>query len=63
MDGESFTVLDTPGFDDVALTDSEILQDLATELASIYKGQRKLVGLIYLHDISQVKMGSVKYKV
>ncbi|KAF2730643.1 hypothetical protein EJ04DRAFT_500188 [Polyplosphaeria fusca] len=59
---EKYTVLDTPGFDDVALTDSEILQDLATELANIYRGERHLAGLVYLHDISQVKMGKAKYK-
>ena len=63
LGGEAITVLDTPGFDDVALTDSEILQDLATELSSIYRGHRNLVGLICLHDISQKKMGRVKLKV
>jgi hypothetical protein len=61
--GTPFSVLDTPKFDDIALSDSTILQDLATELASIYDSQRHLAGLIYLHDISKVRMGRVSYKV
>ncbi|KAF2794115.1 hypothetical protein K505DRAFT_242837, partial [Melanomma pulvis-pyrius CBS 109.77] len=62
LTGQAFTILDTPGFDDIALSDSSILQDLATELASIYQGRRHLAGLIYLHDISKVKMGRTSYK-
>ncbi|OAL53518.1 hypothetical protein IQ07DRAFT_584237 [Pyrenochaeta sp. DS3sAY3a] len=60
--GQTFTILDTPGFDDIALSDSSILQALATELASIYQGGRHLAGLVYLHDISKVKMGRTSYK-
>lgn len=63
LNEQSFTILDTPGFDDIALSDSSILQNLATELASIHQGKRHLAGLIYLHDISKVKMGRTSYKV
>jgi hypothetical protein len=56
-------VLDTPGFDDIALSDSSILQDLATELAAIYNNQQHLAGLIYLHDITKKRMGRISFKV
>ncbi|KAH7139551.1 hypothetical protein B0J11DRAFT_610906 [Dendryphion nanum] len=62
IDGQIFSILDTPGFDDIALSDSSILQELAMELASIYNDQKHLAGLIYLHDISKVKMGRVSKK-
>jgi hypothetical protein len=59
----NFYVLDTPGFDDTAISDSTILQDLGTELAWLHRSGGKLAGLVYLHDISRPRMGRVGEKV
>jgi len=45
--------VDTPGFDDTYLDDSQILKLIAGWLASSYKNGDKLAGIIYLHEISQ----------
>lgn len=44
--------VDTPGFSDTNLSDTEILQMIADYLAVAYKQEMKLSGIIYLHPIS-----------
>lgn len=44
--------VDTPGFSDTNLSDTEILQLIADYLAVAYKQEMKLSGIIYLHPIS-----------
>jgi hypothetical protein len=56
-------LLDTPGFDDTALSDSEVLESIELELARIYKGKRSLNGLIYLYDVSRPRLGGQSSKV
>ncbi|KAH7908655.1 P-loop containing nucleoside triphosphate hydrolase protein [Hygrophoropsis aurantiaca] len=48
--------VDTPGFDDTYVDDSEILRRIAVWLARSYSDEMKLAGVIYLHEISQTRM-------
>ncbi|KAG2119830.1 P-loop containing nucleoside triphosphate hydrolase protein [Suillus discolor] len=49
-------LVDTPGFDDTYVDDSEILRRIAVWLASSYGDNMKLSGILYFHDISQTRM-------
>lgn len=52
-DGERNIILvDTPGFDDTFVTDTQILRNIANWLQNTYKQNVKLSGLLYLHRIS-----------
>ncbi|KAH7914568.1 P-loop containing nucleoside triphosphate hydrolase protein, partial [Hygrophoropsis aurantiaca] len=48
--------VDTPGFDDTYVDDTEILRRIAVWLARSYSDEMKLTGVIYLHEISQTRM-------
>lgn len=50
-------LIDTPGFDDGRRTDTEILKELATWLSSSYKEEVYLNGIIYIHRITDVRLG------
>ncbi|KAL0057012.1 hypothetical protein AAF712_016367 [Marasmius tenuissimus] len=52
-------LVDTPGFDDTTKTETEILSMLATYLADMFKQNQKLAGMIYLHRISDVRVGGM----
>ncbi|KAG6833274.1 hypothetical protein H0H87_009449 [Tephrocybe sp. NHM501043] len=49
-------IVDTPGFDDTYVADSEILRRIAVWLAQSYSANMTLAGVIYLHEISQTRM-------
>ena len=49
---KSFTLIDTPGFDDTEVDDEDIFEKLAEYLETSYRKGQKLSGLIYLHRIS-----------
>ncbi|KAG6916084.1 hypothetical protein DXG01_008513 [Tephrocybe rancida] len=58
-------IVDTPGFDDTHISDSEILRRIAVWLAQSstrlktstrYSANMTLAGVIYLHDISEVRL-------
>ncbi|KAG6811113.1 hypothetical protein H0H92_008960 [Tricholoma furcatifolium] len=49
-------IVDTPGFDDTYVADSEILRRIAVWLAASYSANMTLAGVIYLHEISQTRM-------
>ncbi|KAJ4485384.1 hypothetical protein J3R30DRAFT_3439108 [Lentinula aciculospora] len=51
------TLIDVPGFDDTNQSDADILKMIADFLASEYKANRRLSGIMYLHRISDVRMG------
>ncbi|KAL8288224.1 hypothetical protein RB597_000359 [Gaeumannomyces tritici] len=60
-DGTRIFLVDTPGFDDTDLSDSEVLKELAGWLTWSYKKKIRLSGIIYFHRISDPKMqGSAK---
>ncbi|KAF8896196.1 hypothetical protein BD779DRAFT_1466201 [Infundibulicybe gibba] len=59
LDGWKMTLLDTPGFDDTTKTDTHVLDMIATYLKEAYVGGKKLTGIIYIHRISDNRMGGV----
>ncbi|KIM43894.1 hypothetical protein M413DRAFT_68097, partial [Hebeloma cylindrosporum] len=64
-DGVSVTLVDTPGFDDSreGITDTDILGKIADFLQEEFRsGGRKLNGIIYLHRISDPRMGGAAKK-
>ncbi|KAF3933680.1 hypothetical protein ABW19_dt0200758 [Dactylella cylindrospora] len=54
--GETYTLVDTPGFDGTHASDSDILEALADWLAKTYRDGSKLHGVIYLHPITDARM-------
>ncbi|KAM0209048.1 hypothetical protein ACHAQD_011362 [Fusarium lateritium] len=54
----SVTLVDTPGFDDTDLSDTEVLTILTNWLQTSYIEGTRLCGMIYLHPITQVRMGN-----
>ncbi|KAM0302797.1 hypothetical protein ACHAO8_011571 [Botrytis cinerea] len=54
--GRRIFFIDTPGFDDTKICDTEILKTLVDFLASGYKSGIKLTGIVYLHRISDNRM-------
>ncbi|GAP88263.2 putative p-loop containing nucleoside triphosphate hydrolase protein [Rosellinia necatrix] len=56
IDGRVVRFVDTPGFSDTNLSDSEVLQLIADYLATAYRNDVKLSGIIYLHPISDTRM-------
>ncbi|KAF4614587.1 hypothetical protein D9613_003446 [Agrocybe pediades] len=50
------TLVDTPGFDDTNLEDTAILRLIADWLAKVYRDNKILGGVIFLHDISSKKV-------
>ncbi|KAF9259855.1 hypothetical protein L218DRAFT_963229 [Marasmius fiardii PR-910] len=57
IDGRNVVLVDTPGFDDTTKTDMDTLSMISVFLAEMYKGNKKLAGIIYLHRISDVRVG------
>ncbi|KIP04290.1 hypothetical protein PHLGIDRAFT_109800 [Phlebiopsis gigantea 11061_1 CR5-6] len=53
------TLVDTPGFDDTTVSDTDILKMISVYLSSTYQAGQKLSGLIYMHRISDFRMGGV----
>jgi len=52
-----FYLVDTPGFDDSKRSDTDILGEVADWLSRAYHNHIKLSGIIYLHRISDVRVG------
>jgi hypothetical protein len=55
--GRRLFLIDTPGFDDTYRSDTEILREIADWLAQAYQFQVRLTGIIYLHRITDVRIG------
>lgn len=50
-------LVDTPGFDDTNLSDTDVLREIATWLTGSYNNKVKLTGILYLHRIIDPRMG------
>ncbi|KAJ7761969.1 P-loop containing nucleoside triphosphate hydrolase protein, partial [Mycena maculata] len=59
MDDRWVTLIDTPGFDDTSRSDTDILTLIAAFLAKTYENGKRLAGVIYMHRISDVRMGGI----
>ncbi|KAF5327319.1 hypothetical protein D9619_004266 [Psilocybe cf. subviscida] len=59
LDGRSVTLIDTPGFDDTTKSDADILRMIAAFLATAYENGKTLAGVIYVHRISDFRMGGI----
>ncbi|KAF7327942.1 GTP-binding protein A [Mycena kentingensis (nom. inval.)] len=59
LSDHSVTLVDTPGFDDSTRSDTDILKLIATFLAKTYESGKKLTGVIYIHRISDNRMGGI----
>ncbi|KAJ2935280.1 hypothetical protein H1R20_g1813, partial [Candolleomyces eurysporus] len=57
LDGRSVTLIDTPGFDDATKSNTEILRMIALFLTETYQHGKKLAGVVYIHRISDFRMG------
>ncbi len=81
LDGVPVTLIDTPGFDDTTLSDTDILKKIASYLTESYVASvhndlhgphsfdayryvngRRLSGIVYLHRISDYRMGGISRK-
>ncbi|EMD41339.1 hypothetical protein CERSUDRAFT_109932 [Gelatoporia subvermispora B] len=59
LDDRRVRLIDTPGFDDSTKSDTDILELIARFLSIEYRKGRKLSGILYLHRISDVRMGGI----
>ncbi|KAI5989619.1 P-loop containing nucleoside triphosphate hydrolase protein [Pisolithus orientalis] len=55
--GKQVVVLDTPGFDDTTMTDTDVLKIISAYLVAMNKQGARLVGVIYMQRISDLKIG------
>ncbi|KAG9225277.1 hypothetical protein CCMSSC00406_0009955 [Pleurotus cornucopiae] len=54
--GQRVVLVDTPGFDDTDMSDTEVLNIIANWLKTTYRNKVKLTGIIYMHRISDNRM-------
>ncbi|CAA7269626.1 unnamed protein product [Cyclocybe aegerita] len=59
LEGRTVTLIDTPGFDDTTKSDADILRMIGLFLATTYENGKKLAGVIYIHRISDFRMGGI----
>lgn len=62
ISGHVVRLIDTPGFDDSDRSDSDILGVIALTLAKIYEERIPLLGVVYLHRISDPRVGGASRK-
>ncbi|KAF5376652.1 hypothetical protein D9615_007813 [Tricholomella constricta] len=59
LDGFRVTLIDTPGFDDSTVRDTDVLAMIAAYLSFTYKHGKMLAGVIYMHRILDNRMGGI----
>jgi len=59
VSGRNVFLIDTPGFDDTTMSDTDILKMISLYLQTTYERGIKLSGVLYFHRISDNKMGGV----
>jgi hypothetical protein len=55
-------LVDTPGFDDTNRSDTDVLKDVSFFLSTVYTNKVRLAGIIYLHRITDPRMGGSALK-
>jgi len=55
-------LIDTPGFDDTNKSDFDILSDISVFLGTLYRSPMRLVGIIYLQRITDIRMSGSSLK-
>ncbi|KAF9223438.1 hypothetical protein BS17DRAFT_781854 [Gyrodon lividus] len=55
--GQPVILIDTPGFDDTTLTDTDVLRIIAAYLVTTNKQGARIAGVIYMHRISDLRVG------
>ena len=60
--GQRIHLIDTPGFDDTNLKDAEILERIALYLTGTPERRVRLSGIIYLHRITDPRVGGTALK-
>lgn len=63
VDNSPIYLMDTPGFDDTRMTDKEVMEMIYRKLEELYRGDKLVKGLIYLHDITQPRVGGLDARV
>ena len=63
VDNTPIYLMDTPGFDDTRMTDEEVMEMIYLKLEELYRGEKLIKGLIYLHDITQARVGGMDARV
>ncbi|QRV92923.1 50S ribosome-binding GTPase [Ceratobasidium sp. AG-Ba] len=59
LDGREIRLIDTPGFDDTNVSDTEILERIGTFLKLTHNEGQLLNGIIYMHRITDNRVGGV----
>jgi len=59
---KSLVLVDTPGFDDSTRTDMEVLMMISNWLKQTYEDGKTLTGIIYLHRITDNRMGGTPHR-
>jgi len=62
VEGRKVILIDTPGFDDTHRTDAEVLENIVIGLAALYQSAIKLIGVLYLHRITDTRMSGAANK-
>ncbi|KAI8961907.1 P-loop containing nucleoside triphosphate hydrolase protein [Daldinia sp. FL1419] len=62
MEDQEICLIDSPGFDDTTLSDSDILKEIAGYLQELSEDSEKLTGLLYFYNISHVRLGGTASK-
>ncbi|GJE89959.1 hypothetical protein PsYK624_060740 [Phanerochaete sordida] len=60
--GKLVTLIDTPGFDDTIVSETDILTMIAVYLSASYQAGYKLNGVIYMHRISDYRVGGISLR-
>lgn len=57
LDDKYVILVDTPGFDDTTKSDTDVLKMIAAYLQTMHKQEKILSGVIYMHRISDIRVG------
>ncbi|KAG2147598.1 P-loop containing nucleoside triphosphate hydrolase protein [Suillus clintonianus] len=57
LDKARVILVDTPGFDDTTKSDTDVLKMIAAYLQTMHKQDKLLSGVIYMHRISDIRVG------